>query len=1078
MLEPKEALNSSLITDQLKRVGWQDGLEVVSEFRPNSGIGGFYLKDVLQTQLETLNPSLFFNLKAHEKNELLSIIYAGLEINNPVKMLDNLKEGLEIVFKKRRLKVRFFDFNNPENNLFFFLPEVVFRGPLGQIRPDFTLFVNGLPLVIIEVKKKHRPNSYLEAVKQIERYERECPGLFNLVQLGIAWGDKTRYLGTWPNKANLTRQNRPGFVWREGENHQSDIAKLLQTTRLLDYLKNYVFFSGNEGEKGLFKLTARYMQYFAAEKIVKRAQAYLEGESDKNKGLIWHWQGSGKTYAMFFAAQKFFNDHFETEPVVFFLLDRRALVKQLFDELSQIHFKHKSRFHKVVNVKDLEGIIKNIREAEINHNIVHRGIYVSTLQKFTADEAEEYDKEGMVKILKEYGAIKKKNILVLFDEAHRSLYGDQGALVQAVMPQALKFGFTGTPILHKERNTFELFAYPKENEFYLDRYFISQSLKDGFTLKLTYKTVREEGFDLALNLEETKALVEEMLRSQTEVLDEDALTSANDQIQTHLDKTRIILTRKELIQAKANYIAKRIQKDTEDFNFKAMVIVSGKKACVRYKQALDKALTSKFGPEAQYWSEIVMSWGQNETEEVEIYRQELYKRYKQHNTTKINENTVKQFKKSDSRIKILIVTDMLLTGFDAPILKVAYLDKMLYGHRLLQAVTRTNRPYLPRLKEFGLIVDFVGIFHYIEETMAFYNQFEDKAVREDFKRHLVDNLDKFLEELVDLIGQVETGLSHLVLYGQDFSINLDKLVEAIKQQDRFYLEQVLEKLAGLALYLDDEDGSYGEVQTLIDLWNKLRRVVRLYVALGAHPDKVKYLQKVKVIQFILDQVRQMQKKQPPVILGQDFWDSLDKYLDKKTKVDGVREVSSVYLGVSEIKKMQDAKVPEKIKLAHFYYHLKNQLKDSQDPLYLAIYERIRRLHTEWIQDKISLEEFMAGVKQGQREAEVYKHTVESKSLPDRIVFGLNQAVINQFLDSKAQLKFTNLRQVVEQIQDSPSSFVSTYEKKQLAEALLMDIFVEAGGRLKGGLDVSLEKKVQDAVDLFIVPMIEQAKTKT
>ncbi len=1079
MYQPKEDATVKEIAQKLQAVGWQDGTKLIPSFSPHSAIGGFYFKDLLQSKVEAFNPTIFQSLQPHEKNELWSIVAGTLDTNDPIKMLDYFKYGSEVVYKKKRLRIRFFDFEHPENNIFFYLPEVVYYGSHNSIKPDYTLFVNGWPIAIIEAKNKLETNSYQNALNQIDRYEREAPQLFNFVQLGIAYGDQVRYLGTWPNHLNQNRQNRQHFTWREENSHQSAIENLLQLSRILDYLKNYTFFVGSQsGKTSLFKLTARYMQYFAAEKVFHRAQQYLEGKSSKNKGLVWHWQGSGKTYAMFFAAHKFFSYAYDKEPVVFFILDRRSLVKQLFESLNEIHFADKSKFHQVANVKDLESILKNIRQTEISGNVIHRGLYVTTLQKFTKGDQEniQYDTEGIFKLLDQYGAINKKEILILFDEAHRSLYGDQGSLVNAVLPQALKFGFTGTPVLQKERNTFNLFAYPNEKEFYLDRYFINQSLQDGFTLKLTYKTVKEEGFDFALDLEETKALVEQMLYRNQESLSEAELNVQTSQITTHLTKAKTILTNKTFIQKKAEYIVQRLEKDTENFQFKAMVVVSGKQACVRYKQALDKALLKHFGSDAQDWVEVVVSWGQNEKQELEIYRQQLYQRFSQQDTDEINQTIVRQFKKPDKDPKILIVTDMLLTGFDAPILKVIYLDKLLYGHRLLQTITRTNRPYPAKHKQFGLIVDFVGIFSYLQKTMAFYNQFEDPQVKQDFQDNLIDNLDAILDEFIRLFNQSLDQLKHLSVHGQDFSLYIHQLVSAIDRQDLTYFQAFDEKLAGLALYLDEELAGDSDQQHLFNLWGQLYRLLRLYRALGAHPRKTEFMKPIGALQFLLHRVRQLQQRLPEnILLDQSFWDKLDQYLASKTKVGRIKEIKSLDLNPTVLQKMRGNISPTRLNIAHFYYQLKHQFQNSQDPVYLVIYKRIKNLHTQWMQDKLSSVEFLNQLKTAKQETDEYRKTIQSKSLPERIIIGLNKSIINQFLTQPAKLNFDHLQQILQQIDQSPSQFVNTLQRKQLAEAFLTDLFIEAGSLLKPDIETKLDQQVRDLIDLFIVPLIERNK---
>ncbi len=1068
----KEQMTVEEVLQGLESCGWQDGRSLV-QFEPYSDIGGFYVRDVLQKKVMELNKNIFDSLEMYEREELWDKVMSALETSNPVWLLDALKYGVEVIYKRRRLRLRLFDYENPANNIYFYLQEVVFVGEKDRVRPDITLFVNGLPLVIIEVKDKYIEGSFRKAVAQINRYEQECPRLFSFVQLGVAYGDEVRYMGVWPNVNMEDRNGRKMFVWRDEQEKKSNIMDLLQVKRILPFIYDYVFFAGEETDKGLFKIVARYVQYYATEKAFKRARLYVDGKSEERKGLIWHWQGSGKTFAMFFLAQKFFSYAYQKEPIVFFILDRRDLVRQLFTELGQIHFAFKSRFKKVETVKDLIRILKDIRQAEESGNLAHRGLYVTTLQKFRVDEDVE---KSIDKFIKKYGEIEKREILLLVDEAHRSIFGDTGALVQRVFKNALWFGFTGTPILQREKNTFDYFAYPDKEEYYLDRYFISQSIKDKFTLPIAYTAIKEKKADVLLDMKDIKEFVREWDKYGDL---EEGETKVSAEVKRKINNRRIFLGNPERIKKMANYIAERIEQDTEDFLFKAMVVAVDRKACVQYKKELDRALQEKFGSQAKSWSEIVMSYQQNETDnKINKYVKEVSDRYEEREPDKVNRAIVERFKKkADPRI--LIVTDMLLTGFDAPDVKVMYLDKPLYGHRLLQAIARVNRLLAEKGKRFGLIVDSIGILGYINQTMEFYNSFvSDEALKEDFKQNLLRNTDKILSEFEKEIKSVKDELKNLRFRGEDLFVDVEKTVQAVEDRDILVWNDIDEKLGKIALYLFDEEVMDDDSMYLRKLWGRLRHLLQLYVSLGAHPNKVDYIREVGVIKFLVDRVRQLQRSDEYFSLDQSFWQELNNFIVNNVKIGPIQEVGKAVFDEKYIETLNRGEVKvNNIIVADYYFTLVQSLKSEiNDPIYKEIYEKIQNLRNKWVQGKLELEEFFKGLQTQGQAIENYKNKTKNQPIERRIVMILNKIVNNELLSEFKELAFTEFTKVLKRIIKGEGRLVTTVEKKMLAEAFLTDLFVEAGNVLKPEVEERLEQITQKFINYYVIDILESDKS--
>lgn len=413
----------------------------------------------------------------------------------------------------------------------------------------------------------------------------------------------------------------------------------------------------------------------------------------KNRGLIWHWQGSGKTFTIFFIANYFLDRYYSQNPVVFFVVDRQDLERQHDEVLKSVHEeKFRSLYKKIESIPELCEIIETLKESEFSKNIIPRGVYLTTIQKFQRGQTnveglsekedreasqriysvllslaekylkhlektnpEEYRKVSSLKgkdrekYLLELGGVKSKSVLFLIDEAHRSHYSTLGAVRKASFPNCVTFGFTGTPIFKHERSTFLEFSYPDEKEYYLDVYFIEESIKDGFTLPLAYEVVKEgdvkaEGIQIRLTENEIADFIKEYIkkRGKIEELLEAKITKK--EIRDNITKAKVILLNPVRIDKLAKYIVDRIEEDTENFKFKAMVVAVNRLGCVRYKRALDKYLVEKFGEEARNWSEIVMTYNYKETDnEILEYMEELrekrgnkeYNEIQQRNTGRI-----------------------------------------------------------------------------------------------------------------------------------------------------------------------------------------------------------------------------------------------------------------------------------------------------------------------------------------------------------------------------------------------------------------------------------------------------------
>jgi len=644
-------------------------------------------------------------------------------------VLEYLKFGVPVKLRETRTSARLklIDYVNPGRNEFIVSSQVTHTGR-GTIRNDILLYVNGIPLVSIEVKNPTDPGvSWRDAFLQVKRYEEAVPELYKYVQVGVAVEAVARYFPIVP----WTRPEEVViYEWKEeGLDSIDSTIELFRPERLLDFLRFYTYFRMEEGRET--KVLARYMQYRAANKIVERVLARLRGVEDKDRGLVWHWQGSGKTLTMIFAAMKLY--WLLENPTIFFVVDRIELQNQLYYEnLTKLDLGPEVRPKLVDKIERLQRVLS------YNDYRGEPGIFVVTVQKFLPSEFEELEKMlRAVSRVNPHSIRNRMDVVVLVDEAHRTQYGVLAEQMMRLLRKANYFAFTGTPVPRRNplKNTFAKFSPP--DELYLDKYFILDSIQDGYTVRIAYQP---GPFDYKLD----RQLLDEFLESEFDELPVEVRRIVERRVGRELDvrKFKVFLENEERIDRVARYIARHF-KENVDGKFKAMVVAASRKACVLYKRALDRYLPSEY-------SEVVMTFQSQEREEViEEYRRELMERFRVTDPRDAVHRIIEKFRTEDNP-RILVVTDMLLTGFDAPILQTMYLDKPLKGHRLLQAIARVNRPY-KGVKEYGLIIDFVGIFDELERAFNMYESedlkgavFDVDAILEEFRKRL--------KRLIDIVG--------------------------------------------------------------------------------------------------------------------------------------------------------------------------------------------------------------------------------------------------------------------------------------------------------------------------------------
>jgi len=554
--------------------------------------------------------------------------------------------------------VRLIDFDNINKHSFIVSNQITFtQGP--QRRFDLVAFVNGIPLIVGEAKTPVRlAVSWVDGAAQVhDDYEVNVPGFFVPNAFSFASEGKTFRFGSLRMPIELWAPWRTGGSELAGlEELDRAVSSMLRPAVVLDIAQNFTIFATDRQHRKI-KLICRYQQYEATNQIVERV---VEGKI--RKGLIWHFQGSGKSLLMVFAANKLRLHPKLGNPTVIIVVDRIDLDTQITATF---------------NATDVPNTVTAQTRDELQRLLANdaRKVIITTIHKFAEADG----------ILNERG-----NIVVLVDEAHRTQEGDLGRQMRDALPNAFLFGLTGTPINQREHNTFYAFGSADDPGGYMSRYSFEQSIRDEATLPLRFET---RAVKLHINRE---ALDEEFAKLTQGLTEEDKA-----EVSKQAGKFALLVKSPARVDAVIEDIASHYLERIEPEGFGAQIVTIDQEACVLYKNALDLILPTEA-------SEVVISVGQGAPQEW----RDRFKRSKED-----EERLLDRFRDPSDPLKILIVTAKLLTGFDAPILQCMYLDKPMRDHNLLQAICRTNRP-APG-KSYGLIVDYLGIFDDVAQALVF-----------------------------------------------------------------------------------------------------------------------------------------------------------------------------------------------------------------------------------------------------------------------------------------------------------------------------------------------------------------------
>jgi type I restriction enzyme R subunit len=737
-------LNSKEVQEPTPSYGVQWQFKSAEEIR--RGVNEVVDETVLKEALIRLNPEIQAN--PNLADEVIYKLRAVIITVNQVGLVKANEEFFKWMTgektmpfgeNNRHVPVRLIDFDDLSNNTYIATNQYRIHHRETKI-PDIVLMINGIPVVVGEAKTPIRPSvSWLDGAHEIhDVYENAVPQLFVPNILSFATEGKELFYGSIRCPLEFWAP------WRL-ENDDEVIAKrlglseigkelsdLLSPVRLLDIMRNFSLFSTDK-KKRRIKIIPRFQQYEGANKIVERVK-----EGRIKKGLIWHFQGSGKSFLMVFAAQKLRREPALKSPTVIVLVDRTDLDTQISGTFNAADV---ANVETTDSIKDLQKLLE--RDT--------RKIIISMIFKFRDAPAEMNTRD---------------NIIVLVDEAHRTQEGDLGRTMRAALPNAFLFGLTGTPVNKADKNTFWAFGAEEDTGGYMSRYTFHDSIRDNATLPLHFEPrlvdvhVDKESID--------KAMLD--FKEDTALSDEEA-----DALNKKSAKMAAFLKSPERVSKIAEDIATHYKEKVEPHGFKAMIVTPDRYACVQYKEELDN-----YFPEAA--SVIVMSTSAND--DFEFKQKWGVDKAKQ-------EKIVDAFNDADSELKFIIVTAKLLTGFDAPILQTMYLDKSIKDHTLLQAICRTNRLY-PN-KFFGRIVDYFGVFDDAAKAL----QFDEESIQKVISNlsELRDKLPQAMKEALSHFEGVDRSITGFEgLEAAQNAINTDESKDAFAR-DYKYLSKLWESLS-------------------------------------------------------------------------------------------------------------------------------------------------------------------------------------------------------------------------------------------------------------------------------------------
>lgn len=652
-----------------------------------------FYEEELENMLHNINKRLSYVVIQEAINKLKNIENGSLVQKNIV-FMDYLQNGITVNYydkgEEKSDIVYLVDYKNIDNNSFVIANQWTFIEN-SEKRPDVVLFLNGIPIVLMELKSPSREETDIsDAYRQLRNYMKEIPSMFVYNAICVMSDQLSSRAGTITSGIDRFMEWKTVDGNKENTQHaQFDtfFQGMFQKERLLDIIKNFVCFSNDGVDK--FKILAGYHQYFAVKKAIESTKNATV--TDGKGGVFWHTQGSGKSLSMVFYAHLLQEEL--NSPTIVVITDRNDLDDQLFGQFSKCKDFLRQTPVQAENREHLRSLLEG-RKAN--------GIIFTTMQKF-----ENYDS----------ALSQRRNIVVMADEAHRGQYGltekikitknkdgeeiatkviGTARMIRNSLPNATYIGFTGTPISAKDRSTREVFGN------YIDIYDMTQAVEDGATRPVYYES---RVVKLKLDQETLK-----LIDNEYDIMANNADEEVIEKSKKELSRMDAILGADDTVNSLVNDILYHYENNREN-------LLTGKAMIVAYSRTIAMKIYKRILQLRPNWTKkvaVVMTSGNNDPEEWrDIIGNKKYK----------NE-LAKKFKDNDNELKIAIVVDMWLTGFDVPSLATMYIYKPMAGHNLMQAIARVNRVY--KDKEGGLVVDYVGIAGALKRAMNDYTSRDKK----------------------------------------------------------------------------------------------------------------------------------------------------------------------------------------------------------------------------------------------------------------------------------------------------------------------------------------------------------------
>lgn len=784
MIGTEEPIQQKVV-DYLATSGWTEvGRRQMTEMRTGR-MGEAIVEPLLVDALRALNDDI-------SEQAALQIVDRLRRITDSETFLGVLRDGFTMSFSPAQKARRFLivDWRRPERNSYVVTTEFELKtGALREPRLDVVCLVNGLPLALVETKAP--TVGWKKAARDFRQYWRDAPELERYSAMCIATNGFTfRCAPSGATKASEYAEWKdawPSLISDEQRELEIGLLGLLAVGHVADIAANFVVFETRRGVTT--KKLARYQQFRAANKIVQRV---LDGTYDR--GIVWHTQGSGKSLTMLFAARKLRNIGLGN-PTVFIVIDRVDLDDQINETFTAASFAGVERATSRARLRTLLATDR-------------RGVIITTVEKF--DETMD-------------NLVTRDNVIVLVDEAHRTQEGSFGIRMRAALPKAKLFAFTGTPIETRDRSTRKAFSpeIDSQHENYLDVYTPKEAVEDGATVEVRYEYRGDHwGFDGDALDTAFEAFAD----------DENLSDSEREQLKSDAARLSVVAKAEDRVEAIAADVVSYLREHTVPQGFKAQLVAIDREACVLYAEALllqglqPEEIAVVYTPDAKGDDEQFRRWYASEQckrlnrdAEVDAADATVTEGATELEIAeaKAKKKLIKDFKDPASPLKVLIVCDMLLTGFDAPIEQVMFLDKPLRGAKLLQAVMRTNRPYPG--KDRGVVVDYANVFSKLQQAFAEFSPHEVELAVLDLQG-LRSNLPVRLAEALALVAGMPAGADEyeqmmwLVHRFNEDKESADLFEERFKATQSAY--ETLAPDPGLAPYLSD----YARLARLRALW--------------------------------------------------------------------------------------------------------------------------------------------------------------------------------------------------------------------------------------------------------------------